>query len=63
MFTQQSGEVLHLVGKGLIVVFHCFGPDIAARGQHMAVLGYFSQSHAAAEARDIGVFRYLTTEV
>ena len=41
LLTQLGGERLHLVGKGFVVVFHFFGSNVAAGGEHMAVLGDF----------------------
>src|ERR1700758_2954109 len=51
LLTQLLGELLHLVGKGVVVVLHFFGAHIAARCQHMAVLCNLGQRHAAAIAR------------
>ena len=43
LLAQLFGEFLHLVGKGFVVVFDRFSADVAAGGEHMAVLGDLSQ--------------------
>ncbi len=50
LLAKLLGQLLHLVGKGFVVILHLFGTAIAARRQHMAVFGDFRQFHAAAEA-------------
>ena len=48
-------EPLHLLLEGLAVVLLCLGADVAARGEHMAMLAYLLQRGALAEPRHVPV--------
>ena len=50
------GELLHLVGKGFVVILNRFCADITAGGEHMAMLGNFLEQRCGRTA-GLGVGR------